>query len=892
MCGQTCFGFSRFCRYEWIEIALLHQSVFASKWMQALYAALGHSFPADNVFALLFVLYNPVCRKDISRKKRLFSKLLAEAVYPVHKEYLGREKTLWFYIKSRWAMLKFAVKNRALADCNPTLVLAASQQPHAAVLKDINRILLHVNSQERDAKTNWNTAKTMILSKMKVAKRFLKNPNRVPSAVESQECGNHQNISQSASISWFEKIQNCWKRANRVAPIDSNNEQRYDDAPKLFVDSFALKREFVESYISETATLSLLTMMIFNDADDFGSSRDCRRYRHKFDANLVSFQKTFRTLFCLSKNLEFADSSEQILRLTRKERMLQRAFDMIFGEELKLLRNFNWLSDKEIAELFLMHDFPELEVDDFSGTSVDAVLKQLLAADEAKLVEPSRNGIQAPTLDDNSHPNTLNIVYSIDESSQVLRAIPELNVGAPCVDEASQQLRTNCEEKRFQASENSIQENADYYPNTLMNLASVLKESSKESLVNSAHTLEVDTQLGPAVSVMPRLRPGMYSSQNLVVAASANINHGASPASRSDEVQFSGIAAVGTDLRSAQVESIAEIHRATAAEAEQRELLNRVAALSDELRFANAGTAAALKRAAASDAQVKDSAADVARMAAQVKDLQAALQVASQAHKSATSQSKKIVSTSAELRDAQIKLEVQTLTVQVKDLHTALKAVSQAAGVSMDYKSSQVSVVSSELISAFTKLKRSASELKDLQAALLAALQRAAAAETEVHTLRHELRVANAGTAAAIEPAAASDAHVRDSAADVARLPVQVKELHAALQAANQAVVPSYSAVEVHAEAVNPSVENVKKLVDDSIQQQVRRALLLQSATGGAAIATFTQPKTSHVMKTPSPSLSHLGNDAFFRHNFAAPSKNRSSEAMPPNTPFTKARQP
>ena len=114
-----------FCRYEWIEIALLHKNLFASRWMQSLSASLGHSFPVDNAFALLYVMYNPVSRKDIIKKNRLFTKLLAEALHPVHKKYLGQTKNLGFYIRSSWVMLKFAIQNRAHADCNPTLVLTA-----------------------------------------------------------------------------------------------------------------------------------------------------------------------------------------------------------------------------------------------------------------------------------------------------------------------------------------------------------------------------------------------------------------------------------------------------------------------------------------------------------------------------------------------------------------------------------------------------------------------------------------------------------------------------------------------------------------------------------------------------------------------------------------------
>ncbi len=95
--------------------------------------------------------------------------MLAEALHPVLKEYSGQAKRLGFYIKSTWAVLKFAIKNRALADCNPTLVVAASQQPHAALFKDVNRILMLVNNCERSAKADWKTATSRIVSNIKSA---------------------------------------------------------------------------------------------------------------------------------------------------------------------------------------------------------------------------------------------------------------------------------------------------------------------------------------------------------------------------------------------------------------------------------------------------------------------------------------------------------------------------------------------------------------------------------------------------------------------------------------------------------------------------------------------------------------------------------------------------
>ena len=87
---------------------LLHKNLFASKWMQALHMAFGESFSADSAFAMLYVMYNPVCRKDINRKRCLANKMLAEALYPLHKEYSGQNKGFGFYVKSMWVVLKFA----------------------------------------------------------------------------------------------------------------------------------------------------------------------------------------------------------------------------------------------------------------------------------------------------------------------------------------------------------------------------------------------------------------------------------------------------------------------------------------------------------------------------------------------------------------------------------------------------------------------------------------------------------------------------------------------------------------------------------------------------------------------------------------------------------------
>ena len=391
---------------------LLHKNLFASKWMQALHMAVGESFSADNAFAMLYVMYNPVCRKDINRKRCLAIKMLAEALYPLHKKYSGQNKGFGFYIKSIWVVLKFAFKNRALADCNPTLVMTAVQQPHAALFKDLGRILNQVSDHKQDAKTRWKSATTQIMSKIQVVKAIGRYDGDEAISEQKHLPESPPPTSQS-SVSWIQKVLNVWKRSNRVYPSNSDNAQFNDDAPKLFVDAFALNREFVADNIEEDSRLSLLTLMIFPDAEDFGSSRDCRNFKHKFDKNLEAFRRAFQTLFKLSKDLEFADSSQKIASLSRKERIFQRISELIFGENMKLLRNFHWLTDEEATELFRQHNLPELENDDFKAASVDDVLKQLLAADADNSHLESYIDNQANSGKDCSSPSSPSTLMSI-----------------------------------------------------------------------------------------------------------------------------------------------------------------------------------------------------------------------------------------------------------------------------------------------------------------------------------------------------------------------------------------------------------------------------------------------------------------------------------------------
>jgi hypothetical protein len=391
-------------------MALLHKNLFASKWVQALGMAFGASFSADSSFALLYVMYNPVCRRDVLKKNRTANKMLAEALYPVYKEYSGDTHHLGFYIKSAWAFIKFVVKNRSLADCNPLMVLEASQQPHAVLFKDVNRLLMlveHYKQQPEAVATSADHTYSHNFAVVKLA-RGLKRSSVISLGDHPQS--DHENSNTSSlpntarRVSWLQRIQNILKRSNKVAPSSPGNFQRYGDAPKLFVDEFETKRQFVSDNIDEEARLSLLTIMLFPNAGDFGSSSDCKQYLHQFLENLDSFRKLFGAMLRLTQDLEDADSAEKRRFLSRKERLVRRVSDLIFGEDMKLLRNFHSLSEEEAMKLYKLHDFPDLDLDDFKVPSVTEVLKQLLTADKTTPFQ-KKSGIspQIQESEDGSH---------------------------------------------------------------------------------------------------------------------------------------------------------------------------------------------------------------------------------------------------------------------------------------------------------------------------------------------------------------------------------------------------------------------------------------------------------------------------------------------------------
>jgi len=413
-----------------------------------------------------------------------------------------------------------------------------------------------------------------------------------------------------------------------------------------------MKRQFVADNIEEEARLSLLTLMMFPNADDFGSSSDSKRYLHHFLENLEVFRKSFGALFRLTKDLEVVNSSERQARLTRKERLVQRVSDLIFGEDMKLLRNFHSLTEEEAINLYKLHDFPDFEPEDFKVPSVAEILKQLSAADEAKPFQESVLSSQVQASKDGSLSPT---IMKLEPANQAPQKSEPFQVTSTPVDESN-----------------------------------------------------VQTVAGVSAPRLGRSRPIMYSTKSLLVAAAKESASIGDPlASASKRYPSNELAIMNSEPKISRDDMISEPQSMQAAYDLLCKYQDKLQTLSNEFEQALQRERIANKNLIAESQRAEAAEAEVLALAAQVKHLHAALQVASLAsspsaqgqssaaatmHNTHDNSSNLFRNESVDLDVAAAKLEcaqlreeilmtqhasqVSMMVAEVKDLHMALKAVS------------------------------------------------------------------------------------------------------------------------------------------------------------------------------------------------------------------------
>jgi hypothetical protein len=330
--------------YEWVQLAVLHKIKAISNWMKCLRFAIGSTFSGDSAFTLLFVLYNPVSRKDVANKQHHFNQKLATALLPLHQNYIRKSRAFLFQIKKAWICFKFAIKHFD-DDCSPVSVLAAVDEPHAAFVKHVARLHMLIKkgaANDRDK--------------------------------------------QSSSL--LRKIQNLLGRRNKVCPEPAARDVE-SDAPRLFIDKFVTKRNFIANNVDEEARLTIITLLMFKCKAEFEEDIACQHYLEKLFDNGSACRAAMRSIFDaleeLSKRSAASDASKGVL-VSLWRRLQSRMLSSVFGQDIaKSIEYFHRLDNEQQNELMKNHNFPEADSINFSAPTADSMLAQFLAETEGNV---------------------------------------------------------------------------------------------------------------------------------------------------------------------------------------------------------------------------------------------------------------------------------------------------------------------------------------------------------------------------------------------------------------------------------------------------------------------------------------------------------------------------
>ncbi len=330
--------------YEWLQLAVLHKIRSISNWMKCLHFTIGSSFSGDSAFSLLTVMYNPVTRRDVANKELQFHRNLANALLPLHQEYIGKHQMLLFAVKKAWIHLKYAIGQ--FYHCSPVSILSALDQPHTAFIKNIARL----NALIKNGADKRN---------------------------------------QSAS-SLLRRICNVWNRRNKIAPepIEQDIES---DAPQQFIKEFLSKRDFVAENIDDEARLTVITLLLFNRMADFREDSACQHYLNSLFDDGAACRVAMRSIFDASQELSERYAAENLsseASVSLQRRLQSWLLSSVFGEDtVKPIVAFHRLTNEQQNELMKNHNFPDIDFIKFSTTTADDMLAQSLSDGDTTSLE-------------------------------------------------------------------------------------------------------------------------------------------------------------------------------------------------------------------------------------------------------------------------------------------------------------------------------------------------------------------------------------------------------------------------------------------------------------------------------------------------------------------------
>ena len=153
---------------------LFHGDMFISKWARALEAAIGDSL-AGGLFLYFYAFYNPKSRKSLVAKKRECNESVAILLSFKHSA-VWKKSSTWgrakMYCVHIWQSLRFSIKRRNIAECQPMIVREALDHPEARLFQRLSKIMHHHNNAKSLKQQTLDGGDGLLRKLARFCKRF------------------------------------------------------------------------------------------------------------------------------------------------------------------------------------------------------------------------------------------------------------------------------------------------------------------------------------------------------------------------------------------------------------------------------------------------------------------------------------------------------------------------------------------------------------------------------------------------------------------------------------------------------------------------------------------------------------------------------------------------
>jgi len=301
ICGTS----SIFCfvsgMYEYFFTLLFHGDMFVSKWLRAFQSAIGDSLN-EGIFLYFYAYYNPKSRKSLVEKKRILNESIAALLAVKHSE-VWKTGSLWMRFKLFFSTLgqwiRFGVKNRNLAECQPMVVHEALQYPEARLFQRLSKIMHYYRRQ-----------------------------NEQQDSQSSEQVRSHKiAVDELRSKSLQNMLMRCWyfvslwrNRASdscHVSHHPSHAKLSALDPPSEFMVTFSAKHDFLCNLFPPESLGILATMSVFDSPKDIGDSSEAQAYMQQMKSEFEALQKSLRAVYAVAHEV-----MEEEARVQQTERWL------------------------------------------------------------------------------------------------------------------------------------------------------------------------------------------------------------------------------------------------------------------------------------------------------------------------------------------------------------------------------------------------------------------------------------------------------------------------------------------------------------------------------------------------------------------------------------------